>query len=192
MFAYCGNNPVNHNDPSGHVFVDAYLDPNQQAGIEWGEWYVNSDENETDKNGRLTLNAKIKRTYSSIFYNIEISAGVGVGFGHNYEIMDINRSIMGHYDPIAIQYSDGNWMIGDRFELSATVSATQAFEVGGAVDCFRENGVPVDPTAWIIYNNTKESWTIFEFSNYDFFLGGNISVGFDVNTFLWDINNIWR
>ena len=192
MFAYCGNNPVNHTDPSGHFFNDFDLDPNQKAGREWAEWYVNTDEDERNKNGGLTLNAKLKRTYSSVFYNIEFLAGIGVGVGQKLKIIDAGESLLCHYDPIAIQYSDGTWMIGDRLEVSLSVSATQAYELGGGIDCFRKNRVPVDPSSWILYDDTKETWTLFEFSNYNYFLGGNVSIGFDLNTFLGDLKEIWR
>ena len=40
MFAYCGNNPVNRTDPTGHAFVQMRFDPDGAAGmltpILWG------------------------------------------------------------------------------------------------------------------------------------------------------------
>ena len=63
MFAYCGNNPIVYRDPTGRLCVDWDLQPNQQAGRDYAEWYLNTDEDEEDENGKLILDAKIKRTY---------------------------------------------------------------------------------------------------------------------------------
>ena len=191
MFAYCNNNPVVYIDPTGK-YIDLDLYPNQQAGREFAEWYTNTDESEEDDSGKPTLDAKIKRTYKSIFYNIEFSGGAGVGFGQEFEIVNLGESVECHYDRIAVQYSDGIWRFGERLELSASVSATQAFEFGiGGMDCFRENGVPIDPTCWALYNDKKTTWTLLSYSNYTCFVGGNIAIGFDLNTFLYDMTEIW-
>ena len=181
-----------YTDYSGHWAVDWDLYQNQQAGREFTQWYVNADENEIGDDGKYTLDAKIKRTYSSLLYNFEFSAGIGVGLGQKLEVINIGESLLFHYDFVALQYVDGTWRAGDRLEMAASVSASQAYEFGGGFDCFRQNQMIVDSTSWMFYNNKKDSWTLVDYSNYHYFLGGNICIAFDLNTFLSDTTNIWR
>ena len=179
-------------DSTGRFF-DSDLDPNAQLGIKLAEWYINTDENETDDEGNLTLDARLKRTVNAALYSLEFTGGLGVGLGHGLKAFEFGGGLLCHYDILAVQYCDGEWNAGERIEFSAVISFTQAFEFGGIFDGFMQYGrrVMEDPTYWLGFNNKKDSWTLFDFDCYDFFLGGNLSVGFDLNTFLSDLSEIW-
>ena len=188
MFAYCLNNPINLSDPYGTI--PFYDEPVQKFIEDFLEWYYQTDEDETDENGKRTFPAKVKKTIMSFVNNLEFSAGVGVGLGEELNILNIDEAIYSCYDIIAVQYCAGQWSFGQRIAGSLSASLTQAFEFGGGFDAFRDfNGTP-NFVGWIVYNNKKESWTLFSFSFYDFFIGGNLEVSFDLNTFLYEFSNI--
>lgn len=116
---------------------------------------------------------------------------MGVGLGGEIEVLDIGLSLCANYDILALRYCD-EWSFGQRIAMSLSTSITQAFEFGGGLDIFTDYDGNTDPVAWIIYNNTKESWTIFGISDYTWFVGGNVEIGFDLNTFLYEITAIWE
>ena len=188
MFVYCLNNPVALRDSSGTLATDADLYPNQQAGEYFAKWLLGIEDEDDD----LSDEEKIGRTYLAILYNFEFSAGLGVGVEKTFTIFDLGGSVGGHYDIICIQYCDGEFECGQNIYFGIVFSAGQPYEVGAEIDLFIQNGVAEDPTHWILINNTQESWTLFEYSSYPIFLGGNIRIGFDLNTFLSDMDNIWE
>jgi len=190
MFAYCNNNAVNLYDPSGTI--PFYDDPLQQAIEEVCKWYWETDEKETDGSGNLTLAAKIKQTINSFMRNLEIYAGLGVGLGEIIKILDIGFSLCAKYDILAVRYSDGEWKFGQDIAMSLSTSATQALEVGGGLDIFIDHKGISDPVTWILYNDKKESWTLVAGSSYAYFVGGSVEIGFDLNTFLYEITAIWE
>ena len=189
MFAYCLNNPIILLDPSGTI--PFYDDPLQQAIEEFFKWYNQTDENETS-NGKLTLAAKLKRTFTSFARNVELSVGLGVGLGEELEIIGVGESICAGYDIIAVQYCDGKWDFGQRIFGSLSASFTQILELGGGFDAFRDFDGNADFVGWLIYNNKRESWTLLSVSGYPIFLGGNLEIGFDLNQFLYDLSAIWE
>ena len=177
-------------DQSGTI--PFYDDPFTKVFDDFVQWYTLTDENKTDNEGQLTLPAKVKRSINSFVRNLEFSAGLGVGLGQECEILDLGASLSANYDIFAVQYCDDTWNWGQCVAMSISVSATQAFEFGAGLDSFRKNGREVKSSGWLLFNNTKESWTIFSYANYALFLGGNVYLGFDLNTFLYEMTEIWE
>ena len=60
MFAYCNNNPANLADSKGTMPLHG--NPLLEAIEDFINWYKETDENEHDSDGALSLNAKAKRT----------------------------------------------------------------------------------------------------------------------------------
>ncbi len=191
MFAYCNNNPIMCTDHSGHWAVDWDLYHNQQAGKAFTEWYINTNENAVDENGNLTLDAKIKRTYQAINYDLELEAGFGVGIGEVKEVLDRGVAYTCYYDVLSVQYGDGSWDIGQRIVLSVYASALLPMEFGAGLDGFSKNKGPADGDMWIGHNHTQDSITIVSYANYNYFIGGNVRIGFDIINFAKTMDEIW-
>lgn len=191
MFAYCNNNPVMASDPTGKFLVDWDLLPNQQAGKEFTEWYTNTDKNEKDVNGNLSLDAKLKRTYQAINYDIELDLGLGVGIGKIQEVLDAGVGYACYFDILSFQYCDGVWDVGQRFVMNFYASALQPVEVGAGVDATFNNLRSPHGDAWIGPNPTQDSVTILSSADYSIFIGGNICIGFDVANFIKTMNDTW-
>jgi hypothetical protein len=189
MFAYCNNNPVNRKDSSG-------TSPDDFAGwigSEIGKWLyqiIATDPDERDISGELTLNAKIKNTGMSVLKNLEASFGVGMGFFGETTVLDLIGVGIGFYvTNQSILYQDGAWNFGQ--ESYAGVSATLLFlEMGAAESGFRPNGEEWQQESWTILNNTQEAITILSASAYAG-IGGSFSIGFDLNSFLRNLDIIW-
>ena len=189
MFAYCLNNPINRSDPRGTI--PFYDDPLQQAIEDFFQWYWETDENETDENGKYTTSAIIKKTINSFVRNLEVSAGLGVGLGKEFKVLDAGFSLHANYDILAVQYCD-EWAWGQRIAASLSTSITRAFEFGGGLDIFKDFDGNASPVMWLIYNNKKESWSLISISDYTWFIGGNVEVSLDLNTFLYEMTAIWE
>ena len=189
LFVYCYNNPVCFSDSTGK-YPDDYFG---YIGQEIGKWLyeiITTDENEVDCNGELTLNAKIKQTGLSILYNLEISAGIGMGLYGEWVALDAIGVSAGMYiTNHSICYSDGQWKCGN--EAYTGISGTFAWaELGAAESGFRPCDGQWQNETWTVFNNTKDSMTV---SSFAFFAGAGITVqiGFDHITFLKDISAIW-
>ena len=191
MFAYCGNNPVNYSDPTGRMFRDWDLWSNQEAGKFFTEWYIGTDENERDSNGKFTLDAKIKRTFNAIAYNIEFSCGFGQGLFKERTFLGAGCAFGYLENWFVLDYSDGEWRTGQEREYSAVFYISQIVEMGFNVTLFRSNGRTDASDSWVIVNNKKDSWTLFSYGKYCV-LGGRIRIGFDLNTFIEQMEYIWE
>ena len=191
MFAYCNNNPVNTLDTSGtypqHLLEDLHVrDSNPIA-----EYYGASNGNNSNKTAKPSAIAKLKRTATSIMNNFEFSVGVGQGLYAEFNILEFGAALGMYGNYAALNYSDGQWMFGQEICETASLSASQAFEVGFGINRFLEKGKVVESSSWYIINDTQESWTVFRAACYPLFLGGSIRIGFELNTFLNDMKTIW-
>lgn len=180
-----------YNDPTGR-YIDLDLYPNQQAAKEFSEWYTGTDENEEDGDGNLTLDAKLKRTYQAINYNIEFELGLGVGIGQIQEVLDTGLGYTCYYDILSIQYCDGSWDVGQRLVMSLYASALLPIEVGPGLDGTFNNIGTAHGDYWLLFNPSQDSITIASYANYAFFIGGNVTLGFDIISFSKTMGAIWR
>jgi hypothetical protein len=189
MFAYCLNNPVRLSDASGKYADDYFFDIGKKIG-QWLYEIITTDENETDSNGNLTTNAKIKQTGQSVLRNAEFSAGVGLGLYSEGDVADVIGVSAGMYITNgSICYSDGQWQYGS--EAYSGISGTViGMEVGAAESGFRPLDGEWENEGWSLYNYTKPSMTIFSAA---FFVGpgATVRIGFDHISFLHDISDIW-
>ena len=185
MFAYCNNNPVNLSDPKSTIpFYDS---PIQKAIDDFSLWYRESDENETDDMGKLTLNARIKRFAMITGKNLEFSAGIGLGLYKDFEVLDFGFDA-GMYGNIgSIHYSGGEWCTGQELYVGCTSSMIQ--EYGFSDYTFMQGGRIVEHDAWGAFNSNQTSITLFSVSKY-LIVGGSISLGFNVVSFAKDWNYV--
>ena len=185
MFAYCGNNPVVFVDSSGQFPTSLFFRLGQRIGKWLCKLAVGQDDNEV-----LSLGEKITQTFKSLVYNLELSAGVGMGLYGETEILDAIGLGAGVYATnLTTCYENGEWMFGN--EAYVGISATFLWnEIGAAESVFRPEGGEWEGDHWVLYNDTETSITIFSASAY-LFAGGSVRIGFDLNTFLWDVSNIW-
>ena len=179
---------MNFVDYTGRAPSWNYKDPLDQAIADFVEWYLNSDEEERDDEGNLTLNAKLKQTVQAVNHNIAFSAGLGLGFYGGIiatEYLSLDAGL--HYDVLRVQYYNGNF---DAFEYGyqGIEASFLFFSLGDSEE--RRRAISNPPNQWQVIES-PEVLPVFGVSAY-FFGGGSLAVGFDLNSFLYDINQIWR
>lgn len=185
MFAYCLNNPINSLDPRGTI--PFYDDPLQKAIEDFVQWYNQSDENEENSDGDLTLNAKWKRTAQAFVHNVKFSAGIGLGlFGEIFatEYVSVNAGI--HYDLLRVQYYKGEFEIFEYAYQGAEASFL-FFNLGDSEERRRE--ISSKPNQWQII----ESPSVFPEASISFYLfaGGSVSIGIDLLSIAQSIIETW-
>ena len=178
MFAYCGNNPVNCVDLCGHCFHH------------WKFWEDCEKCKENNATERTWEN--IWDTIQAIGKNIEFSAGIGQGIYGEFEFFETGVGVGMYCNFGTITYSQGEWSTGQELYNGLTFSLTPWLEFGAAEHTYRDADYNEEYTSWKWYNDTQETWTIFSVACYPIFCGGSISVGFDIVTFLEDVDVIWE
>lgn len=170
------------------------MDPVAQMGYDLGNWIwviLQTDENEVDRKGNPTFNAKMKKTFSSVSRSVEFSSGLGQGIYAEFELFDFGAAIGMYGNYGTVNYSDGMWKTGQEVYVGASIAPVQWFELGFGDYTFLQGGKATDSSRWSGINDTQESWTIFSAACYPLFFGGSIEIGFDLNSFLADIDEIW-
>ncbi|MBQ8040799.1 MAG: hypothetical protein IJ274_13210, partial [Lachnospiraceae bacterium] len=129
MFAYCLNNPVNLVDKNGET-ADSWAG---WIGEQLTEWLYELFTGEThhNKQTRELENQIIEQQLSAIapiakiiFYNLEISGGIGQGIYYESTVLDMIGVQLGMYGNYAeLQLIDGKLRYGQRVnsELSLTL-----------------------------------------------------------------------
>ena len=189
MFAYCGNNPVNRTDPSGRMFRDWDLLPNQESGKYFAEWYTNTDENKTDADGKLTLETKIKRTIRAVATSIEFVLGFGQGLYLGVSAGKLASADAGiFHDVLRIQYIDGKYDVCQYAHAGLDVTlyklATIPFPSSTMVKSY------LDPSNQWIELNEDDVVNLWGVSVY-FFGGVTAEVNWDLLGLFYDLIEIW-
>ena len=185
MFAYCNNNPVKFVDAKGTMPL--HDNPLLQAIEDFINWYHESDENECDSSGTLSLNAKAKRTVQSIERNTVATVGVGLGMyggliATDYASVDVGM----HYDLARVELSGGKLDVYQYYYEG--IEASLLFATGGESREMRRDISGVG--SWKIMDS-PDALPVFGVGGYA--VGGaTIAIGFDLNSFLSDIDDIWR
>ena len=172
--------------------IPFYYHPYTKAFEDFLTWYQETDENETDDVGHLTLNAKIKRTIISFGRNLELEAGLGVGIGRVQEVLDHGVAYTCHYDIVAVQLTDSNRDIGQRLVMSTYAAAIPYVEVGAGIDTFTKKGQPYSSSHWIFVNTTNETISLLDFADYTYFIGGNVALNLNIINFFAEYVAIWE
>ena len=173
MFAYCLNNPIIFDDTSGHF-------PSL------------SDVANFFKDCVKTISAttkKIAKVGESFVKNVEFSAGVGMGLFGKGEILDTGVDAGMYVTNVSFMYQDGEWGIGQE-SFAGITSSLLGSEFGAATSGTRIGDGEWQNQEWFIYNYHQESWTLFDVGLYAG-PGATVRVGFDLNTFLHDWDDIW-
>ena len=191
MFAYCNNNPVNYVDSSGKYSYSFASDYAGWIGQLFGEWLyeiITTDEDEKDVNGLPTVNATTKKVFNSVVRNTEISIGIGMGFEGEATVLDVAGVTAGMHGNIAqLEYCDGQWSSTKEMYVGATI--TVFGNEYGAADSYvfsKETNSFVQ-SSWLWSNPNIDSITLLGASAY-FIAGGSFRIGFDLNSFLYDID----
>ena len=180
-------------DKTGNVpsyYPDSY---SGWVGQEVGKWIndvINTNENETDINGRPTINAIVKKIGGAILNNIEFSAGIGLGYYAEANVLDTLGLGVGMYGNLfAVNCTDGVWDTGNEMYSGITLS-TAAYELGAAEQIVGKGYDTESPKSWAGINPYKETVTILSAAAYAG-IGASIYVGFDTITFCQDIDRIF-
>ena len=189
MFAYCGNNPVNFSDPTGNFRVDRVSNPGIALGEKFAEWYINSDENETDKDGNFTHNAKCKQTVRSMANSIEFVFGIGLGMygGANviYEFGSIDFGI--YADLFRITYIDGEYDICQYGKSGLDFSLFFINVIPAMETYYKSNLSP--QSQWIALDD-DEVINLVGVSGY-FYGGATFELNWDILGLIKDLEVIW-
>ena len=178
MFTYCLNNPANGCDHCGTCFHHWRI---------WEDCDNCKEENKTEK-----FVSNVVNTVESAVKNLEFSAGIGQGMYAEFELFDvgIGLGMYGNYG--TINYSQGEWSTGQELYSGATASVTPWLEVGAAEHRSYDDMFNEEYSCWTGINDTQETWTIFSAAFYPLFAGGSIYIGFNLNNFLDELDNIWE
>ena len=184
MFAYCNNNPVNLIDCAGNspdFFYDNPFDPYAQ---ELGKWLYETFSNEEKESDSWT-----KKLVRSVFRNVEVSAGIGLGLLYEktvVEVLGVGGGI--YYNPISVQLQDGHISAGQEFSQGA--SASMFFHNYG----YTESGYSRYGERMVLEESkgfhADDTLTLFSASWY-FIGGGTIRIGFDIVEMTRDLDRIF-
>lgn len=138
-----------------------------------------------------TIADKAGQTAKAVYNSIEVSVGVGLGLLAEADVGDVVGLGLGiKYDLVEVSLNDG------------AVSANQSYFMGlsgslAFVDVLQDAGESASrklsfssPVEEFVPDGYNTNWTIFSTSAY-FFAGGSIYIGFDVISFLEEIDNIY-
>ena len=190
MFAYCGNNPIMFVDLTGTFCVDWDLNPGTTIGEKFAEWYINSDENEKDKDGNITSNARCKQTVRAMANSIEFVFGIGLGmYGGANVFYDFGSIDFGGYaDLFRITYIDGEYDIC-QYGKSGLDFSMFFVNVIPAMETYYKADLS-SQSQWIELNE-DEKINLVGASGY-FYGGATIELNWDVVGLVEDLWSIWR
>ena len=148
-----------------------------------------TDENETDKNGKSTTKARLKKSFISLYENIDLSFGVGMGYELSAEFIDLIGLNAGmHGDIISVHLSDGEWSYGQDYSSGVSLSALfhNVGFVESAYNKYNKKGELVTNKGFW----GDDTLTLLSGSVY-FVAGGSYSIGLDIVQLIEDIGKIF-
>ena len=190
MFTYCANNPVINADPTGRYPGDG-TDPLEQLIPALVEWFLESDEEEKNEEGEVTLNAKLKKTVIAFARSFEFSAGIGLGYYGSFELFDVGFDAGMYGNLASIGYADGKWRYGQEIYGGITTSILNIQDIGFSETIFSESGHDPVIDSWSIINLDQEAITLFSIGLYCYG-GGSIYIGFNIVAFFENIEDIYK
>ena len=182
MFAYCNNNPVNALDAHGKYPVSVMSDYSDDI-LEYRDWLAQRPQKAKEM--------KIKKTVRSLFKNFEVSAGIGQGIYAEFDLFEIGVGLGMYGNYGTINYSNGKFYTGQELFVGAT-SSLLGQEIGFAEHSFRRTGeANYNTNSWSWINSKQESFTLFSVACYPLFFGASISIGYNLNSLLSDLSEIY-
>ena len=196
MFAYCNNNPVVHRDLSGTWSEYIGDNPFATIGSKIGgliSEIIRTDRNETDANGQLTVNAKLKQTGESILHSIDASIGIGMGLYAGIDLGYATEVSLGMYATnLSLSYDNGEFFAGQEYYSGAALSIA-SFELFSFKEDkeFRYYTDVCTVGPWGPDERFNNSWATPSPGGF-VGIGGSIYLGFDLGGFFADLDRIWR
>ena len=182
MFVYCGNDPINAIDPSGHIPNRAVMMTDGSTISDYSRAWANKALTELEERRKQEQREKIKEKIVGVgkaFWNsLDCYVGVGQGLygGTNIGFLGIEGGFRGDY--FAVHLEDGEFTVGQEVYVGAT-GTVFVYDVGIAGSEFTpNNGVP-ESEEWVFLNKDQDSITIFGASGYFLYFGGTINIGFN-------------
>jgi RHS repeat-associated protein len=202
MFAYCANNPVCNMDITGARYIDALSVASEGAKQRSDMCTLQKERilgklNEatpsaptaTESPGKSTVPEKAKQVAKSIWNNLELSAGVGMGFCTEGELLSAVGLQFGMYANNGILIlEDGQFKYGQDFHCGFSASFF-TYNIGFTEYAFMQNGKTIfDEISKGFYQD--ETLTI---ASGTFYVGGGGSfrIGFDIEQFCYDMWDIF-
>ena len=189
LFAYCMNNPVNMSDSAGN----------------WPKWLktaankIKTGIKKVTSSVKTTLSkANLKETISkgtqvakAVCYNIEISAGLGLGLYGEANVGDIVGLGFGiSYNLIEIKIDDGKFALQQSYNegLSASILCVDVLQ--DASESGTRELTLSHPMGDFIPDDYNSNWTIVSAAAYPG-AGVSVYVGFDMISFCQEIEKIF-
>jgi multiple sugar transport system permease protein len=126
-----------------------------------------------------------KLNWTGTLYPLWVPIWFGGGAMNIFLIRQFMKGIPHSYSEAAILDGAGSFRIYYNIVLPLVKPILVYLAVTTFFGCWNDYTGPLMYVA-----DKKESWTLFSFSFYDFFIGGNLEVSFDLNTFLYEFSNI--
>ena len=187
MFAYCLNRPTSLADNTGTRCVAYFDDSANNAGHFFTEWYLSTNEHETDGIGQLTLDARIKQTYQALAINFRIEFGIGLGAFAGFSLFEVLEAELGlYYDVFRISIAQGECRIYEYAHKGISISS-MGLSLSDTEEVYRP--YCTSGSAWRNFES-EDTVPLLGFSAYAFG-GGTLTIGYDLNSFIGDIRRIW-
>ena len=140
--------------------------------------------------GDYEANDKVEKTVEALINNIEFSAGICMGLYGGTTVLDSVEVGLGMYiTNWSLVYEDGSFMTAQKAYAGATAGIGD-LEFGAAESGTKSEGEEWKTTSWYGINDTIGEITIFDFAVFAG-PGVSLSLGFDLESFLWDLSSIW-
>ena len=189
MFAYCGNNPVNFHDPTGlcqHTFSIYFKVDCKQSDCPTSRYYIEAK-----------ALRKACDTLHALVYNIELSAGFGLGLYYETEILEMIGVQLGTYGNLAeFQIKDGKITWGQRNNTAFNMSLL-GLNFGTYESIFSANDGTVEQSSNIPFHSndsflySDDTITIASIAIYPIFAGFSCELGFDIIQFTADLRELY-
>lgn len=177
MFVYCLNAPVCYSDPAGQYAGNSI----RAVAVEEGYGVCEKG------NIRKKTIEKIKKSTQAFVDNFVFSAGIGLGlFGGVIATKYLNVDAGIHWDLWRISYQNGQFEIYEYVKQG--LDASFLFFIFGDIEEMR-HPILSGPENW---EKTQSPECVAQIGvSVYFFAGGTITLGYDLNSFLYDICEIW-
>ena len=193
MYTYCGNDPINAIDPSGHIPNRAVMMTDGSTISDYSRAWANKALTELEERRKQEQREKIKEKIVGVgkaFWNsLDCYVGAGQGVYGEIDVLGFGVEAGFRGDYIAVHLKDGEFTAGQEVYVGATGTAV-VYDIGIAGYEFTPyNGEP-ESDEWIFYDKHQDSITIFGASGYFLYFGGTINIGFNPINFceeLWEV-----
>ncbi len=196
QFAYCFNNPVNLDDATGNwpkwakKIGNAIKQCVQNVSTAVSS-VVKKAKNALSNIDYKSIANKTTRTAKAVYTNIEASAGLGLGLYGETEVLDVAGVSLGiNYNLVELNLDDGVFSVQQSYYEGLGISFLFADIFQSGSESGSRKLTSSSAFEDFTLDDYNSNWTIYGMGAY-FFMGGSVYLGFDVTSFLKEINAIY-